>query len=83
MENINENFTNLTIEEFNNIYGVDAAQEMSKEDFLNYIENTGADYMYCSNSEEETIEEYREWFEDTELECDLICVNGLFLAMYC
>jgi hypothetical protein len=77
-------FTNLSIEEFNNIYGVATTREMNIEEFTEYIESQGVDYMYASFDSKDVSREYKEFLEEVGHECDLVCIieTELFLAMY-
>lgn len=74
-------FKNMSLEEFNRLYKVKATKEMDIESFTDYIESKEISYMYASYCENDVIEEYKDFLNDTEHECDLICVDGLYLAL--
>lgn len=75
-------FTEYTIEEFNKERNLDWGFKVNTEDFLEYLEESSQGYMYAAYDKEEVIEEYKEYLADMDDECELICIDGLYIALY-
>lgn len=77
----NSDFKNMSLTEFNDKYNVNYTGELDIEEFTDYIESEGISYVYSSFCEKDVLEAYYEMKEESSHECELICVDGLFLAL--
>ena len=76
-------FANYTMKLFNNLFDTNWKGNANTDDFLEYLDAGNADYMYASYDKEDVIREYREYLNDVDATCDLICIdNKLYIAMY-
>lgn len=82
MKAINTIFTSFTIDEFNKIYRTELSETMNIEELSDYLEENELNYLYCSYNPDDVMMQYREFYAETEHQCNLVCINEIFLALY-
>jgi len=76
-------FENLTMEEFNRKYRLNATKEMDIENFTDYLESNGLNYFYVSYLKEDVLKSLKdEWNIVEQLKIDYLCIEGLYIAIY-
>lgn len=82
-ERLKEQFEQMTIEEFNSKYRLNATKEMDIEEFTDYIEGNDLSYFYASYNDEDVVNAVKdEWEVAEKLKIDYLCVEGLYIAVY-
>lgn len=83
MKELFKNAKRMTIGEFNNAYGVKYQGKMEIEKFIDYIESEGMKYLYASYCANDVATECEILYEEMGLEIDdVVCVDGLYLALF-
>ena len=83
MKNLFENFKHMTVSEFNEEYRVNYQGEMEIEKFTDYIESEDVDYFYASYCADDVVAECVMLYKEIGRKIDdLICVDGLYLALF-
>ncbi|MCK2000484.1 hypothetical protein MZM54_03635 [[Brevibacterium] frigoritolerans] len=76
-------FENVTLNEFNKKYQLQATKDMEIEQFTDYIESKELSYFYASYSIDDVLEAIQEeWDVAEHLKIDYLCVGGLYIAVY-
>lgn len=79
---INETSKNYTIKEFNKQYRTELTEGMDIDEVTDYLDKSGLSYVYVSLRGEDVLSAYRDFYEETEHESDLVCIEGLYLALH-
>lgn len=83
LDAIDFSFTSITLQEFNEKYGLSAGKDMDITEFTDYIEDNGISYFYASYNEKDVVRAVEnEWEVAEHLNIDYLCVDGLYLAAY-
>lgn len=82
MKRMNEKFKQYTVAEFNKAYKTELTENMEVEELTDYLEENELNYLYCSFDEEDVLSECRDYFDGTGREFNLVCITGLYLALY-
>lgn len=83
MKKLFENFKHMTVSEFNEEYRVNYQGEMEIEKFTDYIESEDVHYFYASYCTDDVVAECVMLYKEIGRKIDdLICVDGLYLALF-